>query len=136
MGGELLSAVGGVDADARVMAVVRVKQLSSSSSMTGFGPCTRSRDSPAVEKLESICRSNSSAMSTAESIAKLARAAYEASQLVDSEDRVAALHAISVAISTHKDEILEANAKDMDVRPTLPFMWELLKYTVSSHASK
>lgn len=59
-------------------------------------------------------------MSTAEAIARLARTAYDASQLVDTNERVLALKAISAAISLHKVEILQANARDLEVRSALP----------------
>ncbi|KAJ9127468.1 hypothetical protein QFC24_000877 [Naganishia onofrii] len=53
-------------------------------------------------------------MSSAEEIAKAARQAYEDSQLVDPSERDVALRSISQHLSEHRDEILAANAKDMD----------------------
>jgi gamma-glutamyl phosphate reductase len=52
---------------------------------------------------------------TAESIARASKKAFEASQLVGSEERVAALHAIREALQANKDAILEANKRDMQV---------------------
>ncbi|QRV74183.1 aldehyde dehydrogenase family protein [Ceratobasidium sp. AG-Ba] len=56
---------------------------------------------------------------TAESIARASKKAFEASQLVGSEERVAALHAIREALQTNKNAILEANKQDMQAAQTL-----------------
>lgn len=56
-------------------------------------------------------------MSSAQEIARSAKAAFEASQLVSAEDRVNALHVIRKELEAHKDEILAANAQDLAVRP-------------------
>jgi glutamate-5-semialdehyde dehydrogenase len=58
-------------------------------------------------------------MSSAEEIAKAARQAYEDSQLVDPSERDVALRSISQHLSEHRDEILAANAKDMDAANAL-----------------
>ncbi|KAG8709542.1 hypothetical protein FRC09_000618 [Ceratobasidium sp. 395] len=50
---------------------------------------------------------------TAESIARASKKAFEASQLVGSEERVATLHAIRETLQANKGAILEANKKDM-----------------------
>ncbi|KAG8748359.1 hypothetical protein FRC10_005906 [Ceratobasidium sp. 414] len=52
---------------------------------------------------------------TAESIAQASKRAFEASQLVGHEERVAALHAIREALQANKGAILEANKRDMQV---------------------
>ena len=51
-----------------------------------------------------------------ETIAKAARAAFEASQLIDSAERTRALHEIRKELGTYKDAILQANGEDMTVR--------------------
>ena len=56
-----------------------------------------------------------SSSETAEAVAKLARAAFEAGQLVESEERVVALRAISTGLTLAKEKILAANAKDVEV---------------------
>lgn len=48
-------------------------------------------------------------------IAKAAKAAFEASQLIDSSERVQALHLIKGELEEHKDEILAANKEDLEV---------------------
>lgn len=60
-----------------------------------------------------------SIMSTAEDIAKAARQAYEDSQLVDASERDVALRSIAQHLSSHRDEILAANAKDMEAANAL-----------------
>jgi glutamate-5-semialdehyde dehydrogenase len=55
-------------------------------------------------------------MSSAEEIAKAAKAAFEASQLIPSEERVAALHAIKRELEAKKNAILDANREDLQVR--------------------
>lgn len=51
----------------------------------------------------------------AEQIAKAAREAFEASQLVAAEERNVALVAIRQELQERKDEILAANEKDLQV---------------------
>jgi glutamate-5-semialdehyde dehydrogenase len=70
---------------------------------------------PRAHHLDSTPKRATTSMATAEAVARLARTAYDASSLVDSSERVAALTAVSSAISRHKDEILEANARDLEV---------------------
>lgn len=48
-------------------------------------------------------------------IAKSAKAAFEASQLIDSSERVQALHLIKGELEELKDEILAANKEDLEV---------------------
>lgn len=55
-------------------------------------------------------------MSGAEDIAKAAKAAFEASQLIPSGERVVALNAIKRELEAKKDEILAANREDLQVR--------------------
>ena len=52
-------------------------------------------------------------------IAQASKRAFEASQLVAGSERIAALRAIRQELVDHKDVILEANKKDMEVN-TLP----------------
>ena len=52
----------------------------------------------------------------AETVAKTARAAFEASQLIDSAERTLALHEIRKELEASKDTILQANGEDMMVR--------------------
>lgn len=54
---------------------------------------------------------------SAEEVAQSARAAYEASQLVDSSERDSALFKIRDLLLERRDEILKANQKDLDVSP-------------------
>ena len=54
--------------------------------------------------------------SDAERIAQAAKAAYEASQLIPSSQRVKALYEIIKELESSKAEILEANRKDLKVR--------------------
>ncbi|KAF8270836.1 gamma-glutamyl phosphate reductase [Lactarius quietus] len=51
-------------------------------------------------------------MST-ETVAKTARAAFEASQLIDSAERTRALHEIRKELEANKDAILQSNGEDM-----------------------
>ena len=51
-------------------------------------------------------------------IAKRAKAAFEASQLIDSSERVKALHLIKDELELLKNEIQDANKADMEVRPS------------------
>ncbi|CUA78092.1 glutamate-5-semialdehyde dehydrogenase [Rhizoctonia solani] len=55
----------------------------------------------------------------AESIARASKKAFEESQLVTDEERVAALHAIRQALQDNKAAILRANKKDMDAAQAL-----------------
>lgn len=56
-------------------------------------------------------------MSTdAETIAKAAKQAFEASQLISAEERVRALHEIRKELESSKTAILEANKVDLEVR--------------------
>ncbi|KAN0130230.1 Aldehyde/histidinol dehydrogenase [Lactarius tabidus] len=48
-----------------------------------------------------------------ETVAKTARAAFEASQLIDSAERTRALHEIRKELEANKDVILQANGEDM-----------------------
>jgi glutamate-5-semialdehyde dehydrogenase len=58
-------------------------------------------------------------MASAESIAKAARASFEASQLVSPAERDVALTAIRDALSAARDEVLAANKKDMEAAEPL-----------------
>jgi glutamate-5-semialdehyde dehydrogenase len=60
--------------------------------------------------------SSSSAISPAEVVAKAAKKAYDASQLLDASERTVALVALKLALTQAKDEILAANALDIAVR--------------------
>ena len=53
----------------------------------------------------------------AEQIARDARSAYEASQLVDSSERDSALFKIRDLLVERKQEVFDANQKDLDVSP-------------------
>lgn len=55
----------------------------------------------------------------AQAIAKAARAAFEASQLVAPSERDVALSSIRDALETHRDEVLSANKADMDAAKPL-----------------
>lgn len=61
--------------------------------------------------------STSNQGSASEEIAKAAKAAFEASQLIPSAERINALHAIKAELDARKDEILAANREDIQVRP-------------------
>lgn len=61
----------------------------------------------------------------AASIAKAAKAAFEASQLIPSSERVQALREIAKELESSKAQILDANRKDLAVRPPL-FLLPLL----------
>lgn len=52
---------------------------------------------------------------TAEEIARAAKKAFESSGLITSEERSIALLAVRAELERHKDAILEANRKDMEV---------------------
>ena len=58
---------------------------------------------------------SSSSNNAAEGIARSAREAFEASQLVDVSERNIALSAIRRVLEEHKAEVLDANKKDMEV---------------------
>ena len=68
--------------------------------------------------------SSSSTSSPAESIARAAREAFEASQLVDPEKRNDALRSIRDVLKENKDEILAANEKDMEVSSVVRHRYE------------
>lgn len=53
--------------------------------------------------------------SMAEQVARTAKEAFDASQLLDSSERHRALLALKEALTLNKDEILAANAKDIEV---------------------
>lgn len=55
------------------------------------------------------------ASSSSEGIARAARLAFEASQLLSPSERVTALHLIRDELAARKDDILLANARDMEV---------------------
>lgn len=55
------------------------------------------------------------APASAEEIAIAARRAFEASQLVDPSERNVALEAICLVLEQNKDQVLEANKRDMEV---------------------
>ena len=57
----------------------------------------------------------SSDTSAAEAIAKAAKNAFEASQLIPTSERVRALHEIRNELEASKASILAANKEDMDV---------------------
>jgi len=52
---------------------------------------------------------------TSEEIAKKAKAAFEASQLVSASERIKALRAIRNELESRKEVILAANREDLDV---------------------
>jgi gamma-glutamyl phosphate reductase len=54
---------------------------------------------------------------TAEATAALAKRCFEASQVLEPSDRVAALEQLRLALTDAKQEILEANKRDMEVGP-------------------
>lgn len=53
--------------------------------------------------------------SVAHDIAKAAKSAFEASQLIPSSERVAALHAIRQSLEENRAEIIAANGQDLSV---------------------
>ncbi len=57
-------------------------------------------------------------MSEAKAIAKAAKAAFEASQLIPSSERVQALREIRKELEAAKDTILAANKLDLEVSIT------------------
>lgn len=66
--------------------------------------------------------SSSTLSSSAETIARAAREAFEASQLVDPEKRNDALRSIRDVLKENKDEILAANEKDMEVGSVVKYI--------------
>ena len=54
----------------------------------------------------------------AENIARAAKAAFEASQLIPSSERIKALQEIRKELEAAKDAILAANRLDLEVSPT------------------
>lgn len=56
-----------------------------------------------------------SSQNPAEDIAKAAKAAFEASQLIPPSERVKALYAIRAELETAKEDVLAANRKDLQV---------------------
>ena len=52
---------------------------------------------------------------TAEEVARAAKKAFESSGLITSAERSAALVAVRTELERHKDAILEANQKDIEV---------------------
>jgi glutamate-5-semialdehyde dehydrogenase len=65
--------------------------------------------------MSAVNEASTSTSSPAEQIARAARAAFDASQLIDAAERDAALEAIRKELEDSKDEILAANARDMEV---------------------
>jgi glutamate-5-semialdehyde dehydrogenase len=53
--------------------------------------------------------------STAQDIARAAKAAFEQSQLIPTSERIAALHEIRRRLEASKDKILGANKDDLEV---------------------
>lgn len=51
----------------------------------------------------------------AESIARAAKTAFEASQLIPPEERVRALHEICKELEAAKEDVLMANRRDLEV---------------------
>lgn len=70
-----------------------------------------------------------SAVSPAEIVARAAKTAYDASQLLDASERTKALVALKSALSEAKQEILAANAVDIAVshfdRPADPLRYDI-----------
>lgn len=54
-------------------------------------------------------------MSSAETVARAGKEAFDASQLLDASERTKALSAIKRALTEAKAEILAANARDVQV---------------------
>lgn len=55
-------------------------------------------------------------MSAATTIARAAKEAFQASQLLGADERTKALGAMRAALEARKDAILEANREDVEVR--------------------
>jgi hypothetical protein len=84
-------------------------------------------------KLDKGVQAEHSTMSsrTAEEIARAAKKAFESSGMIASEGRSTALLAVRAELERHKDAILEANRKDMEVGlcihyDTSPLTWSSL----------
>lgn len=60
--------------------------------------------------------SSSGAPPSAEQVARTAKEAFDASQLLESSERHAALLALKRALTDAKEEILQANRQDIEVR--------------------
>ena len=75
--------------------------------------------------------SSSASSSNAESIAIAARRAFEESQLVDPAERDVALKAIRQTLEAAREEVLEANRKDMEAASVLAAQGKLSKSLVS-----
>lgn len=60
--------------------------------------------------------------SASEEIASAAKAAFEASQLIPSQERINALQAIKAELESRKDQILAANRQDLEVSPLYTMM--------------
>jgi hypothetical protein len=58
---------------------------------------------------------SSSTSNPASDIAKAAKQAFEASQLIPSSERINALNAIKKELDANKQEILDANCQDLEV---------------------
>ena len=65
------------------------------------------------------CLSFSATMSSSEEIAKKAKAAFEASQLISASERIKTLRAIRKELKARKEDILAANREDLEVIPLL-----------------
>lgn len=64
--------------------------------------------------------------STAQDIARGAKAAFEQSQLVPAAERINALQAIKRELDALKDEILAANAEDLKVSSPLSSLLDIV----------
>ncbi|KAF5362415.1 hypothetical protein D9756_002238 [Leucocoprinus leucothites] len=64
-------------------------------------------------KIKKVVEDHVASFTSSESIAKAAKSAFEASQLIPTSERVAALHAIKRELETRKYDILFANTEDM-----------------------
>lgn len=75
---------------------------------------------PATASFSQTTMSTNGASSSnaATTIAQAAKAAFEASQLIPASERVKALYEIRQELENAKAEILEANRRDLQVRPT------------------
>lgn len=60
--------------------------------------------------------SSNGAAPTAGQVARTAKEAFDASQLLDSSERHTALLALKQALTDAKEEILQANRQDIEVR--------------------
>ncbi|ORX37571.1 putative glutamate-5-semialdehyde dehydrogenase [Kockovaella imperatae] len=78
-----------------------------------------------------MAESSSSGSSGAESIAIAARRAFEESQLVDPAERNVALRAIHKILNERREEVLEANQKDMEAASALVDQGKLSSTLVS-----